>query len=144
MFSKKVITKFLIIILTGLLVNPAMAAMKKVKKFKNVNIPYNLKHEETIIEKGKYDFEIWAYREVRQWSVKLIKKGNTLCALPGVILRDECPGARGQESEDIPKEPTLKMSRIPAKHILNIIFEAGSTTQFYTCYKVKFEIQYEE
>lgn len=144
MHPKKVLTKLLIFILIAFLVCPAMAALKKVKKFENVNIRYDLKHDETTIEKGEYDIEIWAYREVQQWSLKIIESGDSLCVLQGVILRDECPGARGEEMEDVPEEATLKMSRVPAIKTLNFIFEAGSQTQLYTCYKVKFPIQYEE
>ena len=46
--------------------------------------------------------------------------------------------------EEVPEEATLKMSRISAKQILNIIFEAGKLTQFYTCYKVRFQTEYEQ
>ncbi len=144
MISKKALTKLLFILLIVILVNPAMAALKKVKKFENVNISYDLKHDEVTVEKGEYDIEIWAYREVQQWSLKILESGDSLCVLQGVILRDECPGARGEKMEDIPEEATLKMSRTPAIKTLNFIFEAGSTTSLYTCYKVKFPIKYEE
>jgi len=144
MVSKKTLIKLLIMTLIVLLGNPAMAALKKVKKFENVNIPYDLKHDDVTIEKGEYDIEIWAYREVQQWSLKIIDSRDTLCILQGNILRDECPGARGEKMEDIPEEATLKMSRIPAIKTLNFIFEAGSQTSFYTCYKVKYPIQYED
>jgi len=144
MHPKKVSPALLISLLIALLVCPVTADLKKVQMFKKVNFPYNLIHDETTIEKGKYDILILAYREVRQWSLKIMKKGETLCILNGIILRDECPGARGEEMKDVPEEATLKLSRVPVKKILNIIFEAGWLTEYYTCYKVKFPIQYEE
>ena len=144
MTSKKTLLRLFIITLIVLLCNPAMAALKKIQEFEDVNIPYDLIKDDVTIEKGEYDIEIWAYREVRQWSLKIIKKGKSLCVLNGAILRDECPGTRGEEMEDVPEEATLKMSRIPAIKTLNFIFEAGWRTGFYTCYKVKFPIQYED
>lgn len=144
MLIKKILSSFLSLLLIMAFSHHAFAQMKKVHKFKKVNIPFNIKCDDTIIEKGQYDIEIFAYRAVRQWSLKILKGGNTLCILNGQILRDECPGARGQEMEEVPEETTLKMSRIPAKQILNIIFEAGRMTQFYTCYKVIFQTEYEQ
>lgn len=143
MSLKKVFIILMGIFIITALSHHASAQMKKIKKFKNVNIPFNLKCDDIIIEKGQYDLEIWAYRAVRQWSLKIIKKGETLCIVSGKILRDECPGARGQESEEIPEDPTLKMSRIPALQIFNIIFETGKLTQYYTCYRVRFQLEYE-
>lgn len=144
MHQKKAITPLIVFMLVVFLVCPATAAMSQVQMFQDVNIPYDLVQDDITVKKGEYDIEIWAYREVRQWSLKIKKKGKTECVINGVVLRDACPGARGEEMEDVPEEATLKMSRIPAIKTLNFIFQAGSLTEFYTCYKVKFPIQYED
>lgn len=143
MSLKKALPLFLGVILIMMFFHHTEAQMKKVHKFKKVNFPLHLKHKDMTIEKGNYDLEIMAYRAVRQWGLKILKKGNTICMVPGEILRDECPGARGEKMEDIPEDPTLKMSRMPAKHAFFITFEAGKLTQFYTCYKVRFQMEYE-
>lgn len=143
MISKRIQLSLLTGFLIFLLFSPASAQWRKVSKFKGVGVPFNMKHKDLVMEKGKYDFEIWNNRSLRIFQLKIIKKGKTLCALPGKVLRDKLPGARGQEMEEVPDEPTLKMKRIPAKNIVHIIFEKGKLAEVYPGYVIRFELGYE-
>jgi len=120
-----------------------MAQMKKVHKFKRVEVPFSMKHEDSIFEKGQYDFEIIAHRTLRTFHLRIIKKGKILCIVPGEILRDKPPGARGEEMKEVPEDPTLKIKKIPAEKIVNFIFEAGKLTHLYPCFKVRFQMEYD-
>jgi hypothetical protein len=126
----------------SILFRPAIAQIRKVKKFKGVEVQFSLKHEDTVLKKDKYDFEIIVHRTLRQFYLRIIKKGKALCIVPGEILRDKPPGARGEEMPEVPEEPTLKISRIPAKKIANIIFETGKLTEIFPCYKIRFQMEY--
>ena len=143
MFYKRIFVSLFSIFMILFLSYPATAQFRKVYKFKKVNVPFNMKHEGSIFEKGKYDFEILGHRTLRTFYLKIIKKGKTLCMLHGEILRDRAPAALGEKMTDVPKEPTLKMTRTPAKKIVNIIFETGSLTEVYPCYKLRFQLEYE-
>lgn len=143
MNSKRFFISFLCIFLIILLSSPALAQFRKIHKFKRVQVPFNLKYEGSVFEKGQYDFEIIAHRSIREFQLKVLKRGKTLCIIPGEILRDKPPGARGEEMEGVSDDPTLKMKRIPAKKIVNIIFETGKLTQIYPCFQVQFQMEYE-
>lgn len=143
MSSKRIFVSLSILIMISILFRPAIAQFRKVNKFKGVEVPFSLKHEDTVLKKGKYDFEIIVYRTLREFYLRIIKKGKTLCIVPGEILRDKPPGARGEEMPEVPEEPTLKISRIPAKKIANIIFETGKLTEIFPCYKIRFQMEYE-
>lgn len=143
MSQKRIFVYFLRILLIMIIICPAIAQMRKVHKFKKVEIPFNLVYEDSIFEKGKFDFEILANRSLKTFHLRIIKRGKNLCILPGEILRDKPPGARGEEMEEVPDDPTLKMKRIPAKKMVYIIFETGKQTSVYPCFKIRFQIEYE-
>ena len=143
MFYKRIFVNSLSIFIILFLFCPALAQIRKVQKFKKVEIPFNLKHKDLIIKKGKYDFEIIAHRTLGIWNLRIQKKGKNICIVSGEVLRDKAPGARGDEMSDVPDDPTLKFRRIPAKKIVHIIFEMGKTSYLYPCYKVRFQMEYE-
>jgi hypothetical protein len=143
MSSKIIFTNISRIFLILILFCPAMAQMRRVHVFKNVEIPFNLKHEDTVFEKGKYDFEILADRSLNMFNLKIIRNGKNLCILNGEILRAEAPGARGEKMLEVPDEPTLKMNRIPAKNIVNITVETGKLARIFPYYKLRFQMEYE-
>lgn len=143
MSFNRILVSLLSIFLILSLFCPATAQMRKISKFKKVEIPFNLKHEDSIFEQGKFDFEILSHRSLNMFQLKIIKSGDTLCILSGKILREICPGARGEEKNEVPDDPTLKMKRIPAKKILYIIFDNGKLTEVFPCLMLRFKMEYE-
>jgi hypothetical protein len=126
---------------------PASAEFRTVHKFTRVTIPFDMKHDDALLKKGAYDFEICADRSVSLWILRIIRKGKILCALTGEVLRDQAPGAYGEKMAGVPDEPTLKVKRIPEEKIAHITFEnAGieAGAEVFPYYVVRFKISYEQ
>jgi len=139
-------TWLLIVLAITLLVLPVAAEFRSVHMFKKVPIPFSMKHEDAIFEKGTYDFEICADRTLNIWAIRIIKKGKILCNLPGEVLRDRPPGTRGEKMAGVPDEPTFRVKRIPDERMAHLIFEnAGMETgaEVFPYYIVRFKIGYE-
>lgn len=123
---------------------PVSADFRTVHKFKKVAIPFDMKYEDALLEKGTYDFEICADRSLSLWNLRVIKKGKIFCALAGDVLRDQAPGARGENMAEVPDEPTLKIRRIPEEKMAHIIFENSGSAHLFPYYVVRFNISYEQ
>ncbi len=143
MCKKKILLILLTMFLVSLFFSQAKADWRTIQKFKKVNVPFNMKYEDLIMEKGQFDFEILSERSLSIFQLKIYNKGESLCAVPGKILRDGLPGARGEEMEEVPDEPTLQMKRIPIKKALYIIFETGKLTEMFPGFVIRFELEYE-
>lgn len=147
MFSSRKVIWLLIIFTIVFLVLPVPADFRTVHMFKKVAIPFDMKYDDAILEKGTFDFEICADRTLNLWTLRIIKKGKILCSLPGDVLRDRPPGAHGEKMAGVPDEPTLKVKRIPKEKMAHITFEnAGieTGTSLFPYYVVRFKISYEQ
>lgn len=146
MFCLRKGTWLLIVFAITLLVLPVAAELRSVHRFAKVAIPFSMKHEDAILEKGTYDFEICADRTLNLWALRIIKKGKILCSLSGEVLRDRPPGEKGAKMATVPDEPTLRVKRIPQEKMAHITFEnAGieSGAEIFPYYIVRFKIGYE-
>ena len=143
MLYNRIHVSLLSIFLILFLFCPVRAQFRKINQFKKVEVPFNLKYKGSTFKKGKFDFEIIVHRSLNIFQLRITKKGKSLCIVPGKILRDYIPGRHGDKFPDIPEDPTLKIQRIPAKKEVNIIFETGSQTEIFPCYKVRFKMEYE-
>ena len=133
----------LISFVTVFAVLPAGADLRTVHKFKKVAIPFDMTHDGTKIEKGTFDFEILVERSLSMWTLRVIKKGKVLCALPGEVLRDRAPGAAGETMAEVPEKPTLKVKRVLDEKMAHLIFEnSGVETgaMLFPYYVVRFKI----
>jgi len=121
-----------------ILLCPAIAQMKLICEFKDVNIPFNLKNEDSLFEKGKYDFELLKMTNVFYLRIK--KKGIPVCLIPhGQKLMYE-----NMSDPDIPQYAKFQIKRNPALKIAYLIFESGSHHPDYPTIKVRFKLEYEE
>jgi hypothetical protein len=143
MFTKKILINLLTLFLVFLLFSPAKAEWRTIQVFKKVDVPFNMIHEDLIMQKGQFDFEILSERSLNIFQLKIYKKGKSLCAVTGKVLREGLPGARGEEMEEVPVEPTLQMKRIPVKKAVYIIFETGQLTEMFPGFVIRFELGYE-
>ena len=84
MFLKRIFVFFLRISLVMILLFPAFAQMKRVYKFKGVEIPFNLKYKDSVFKKGKYDLEFLKQTAQPVYHLRIIKRGKKLCLIPGV------------------------------------------------------------
>jgi hypothetical protein len=119
-----------------------MASMKRIYKFKDVEIPFNLKHKDSIFKKGKYDFEIMYSYTQQLWYLRLIKKGKALCLITGERLQYKSYGRERSKDPEIPTQPRLKIIKYPAGKTVNVIYESGKKTSIYPLVKVRFKMKY--
>ncbi len=143
MYVYRIFIKYLVILFVLLLLPPDVTAqMKSVYKFKNLQIPFDLKHNDSTFNKSKYDIEI--LRQQTTWYLRLIKNRKFLCTIIGTSLEYENKGTDKLEDPDIPDKPTLKMKKLPEENVLEIIFETGKKANLYPFCKVSFKIGYAE
>jgi hypothetical protein len=116
---------------------PAFSQWEDVCSFKDVQIPFDLKYEDKIIKKGKYEIEILKHTGQTAYYLRIKKKGNRLCLVPGEYLKY-------MDETEIPDKPKLRMRRNTAEKLLYIIFESGTITWKYPTIKIRFKIEYEE
>jgi hypothetical protein len=116
---------------------PVFSQWEDVCSFKDVQIPFDLKYEDKIIKKGKFEVEILKHTAQTAYYLRLKKGSKKLCLISGEYLRyiDET---------DIPNKPKLRMRRNTAEKLLYIIFESGTITWKYPKIKIRFKIEYEE
>ena len=122
---------------------PARAEFRRVHRFRNVDIPFRLKYEGGVLARDQYDFEIIADRTLNMFKLRIAKKGKYLCLIDGEILISEAPGARGEKMEEVPDEPTLTLSRIPDKNVVDIIVETGKIIRLFPYHRIRFQMECE-
>ncbi|NIM57797.1 MAG: hypothetical protein GTO16_02490 [Candidatus Aminicenantes bacterium] len=142
MLYKKSFVMHLGIFLIMFLFCSAMASMKRIYKFKDVQIPYDLKHKNSIFEKGKYDFEIMFSYTQQVWYLRLIKKGKALCLIAGERLPYKSFGRERIKDPEIPIQPRLNILKNPADKTVNVIFESGKKITTYKLVRVRFKMEY--
>ena len=82
MFIKKTFVNLLRIFLILFLFLSANAQIQTLGEFKEVKISFNLKLEDSVVEKGKYDFEFLRHgKDV--FYLRIRKEGNIICIIPG-------------------------------------------------------------
>lgn len=142
MSFKRIVADLLIIFL--ILCCPAFAQMKSLYKFKGVQIPFNLKHKDLIIQKDTYDFEFLRHPTQPIFYLKIKKGRKTLCQLQGERLEYEGAEWEYMKDPDIPKNPRMRMKKNLEKKVVYIIFETGKNTEIYPLIKTRFKLEYEE
>jgi hypothetical protein len=127
---------------------PLSAQQKSIAKFRGVDIPLDLKHGETQIEKGKYDLDVLIQEMTtgqHLFFLNIERKRKSLCRLEGELQgyeTDFIPTL--MDDPDIPEKPTLKMKRNPRYNLLYIVFESGKKETMIPLIKIRFKIEYEE
>jgi len=119
--------------------------MKKLHEFKGVMIPFNLKHKDSIIKKGKYDFVF--FKLDGDFLLRIIGKGKPAYLVSGGERLDYKASHLITElhaDPRIPEKPTLNIKRNPALKIAYIIFESGKKSVVYPFLRIRFKMDYEE
>ena len=124
---------------------PAIAQMKKICIFKGVEISFNLKHDDSIIEKGKYDFEFLKHQTQVSFYLRIKKKRKAVCLIQGEELAYKSSGYyERSEDPNIPEQAKLRFLKNPKKGIVDILFESGKRAIAYPYVKLRFRMEYEE
>jgi hypothetical protein len=131
---------YLVFLLT-LSFGQAFAQLQELGEFKDINLPFTLKYEDQIFEKGKYDL-IFLRNFPSTFLLKIKKQGKTICLIPGgekVNYPEQGNLNLLQMNPDIPKFGKLTIKRNPALKISYIICETGKQTQVCPFYKIRFK-----
>jgi hypothetical protein len=107
-----------------------------------VNVPFNLVHEDEILKKGKYDFEI--LKDFRQaiYYLRIKKKNKRICNILGEYLYYKQRGAINDS--EVPDKPKFGMRRNSVTKDVIIIFESGRKYTKYPFVKIRFKMKYED
>jgi len=135
---KKILLILVMSIFISLLVSPGMAQWERVYYFKNVDVPFDLKTEDGILKKGKYDFEILKDFHQALYYLSIRQKGKRICQILGEYLYYK------PSDTEIPNKPKFGMRRNTETKDVIIIFESGETYTKYPFVKIRFMAKYEE
>jgi len=116
----------LVVFLTSI----AWTQTERISVFKGVEFPFDFKSGDTIIEKGRYDLEIY-YSKVDTnflYFLRIMRKGKFLYEIPGERIEYSATTIQElRKDPKIPKEPTIRIKKIPESNLVNILFESGKT-----------------
>jgi hypothetical protein len=122
---------------------PAAAQLVDLAKFKGVQIPYTMKFEDKVFEKGKYDLEALKDRNNPTYFLRFKKSGKVICMVEGEQLTVESRGMSRMSDKDIPDNPRLKMKKNATEKKLIFTVETGRRSQF-PFQMLQFKLEYEE
>lgn len=122
---------------------PAVAQLIDIGKFKGVQIPYTLKFEDKVLEKGKYNLETLKNPNTPSCYLRFKKGNKVICVIEGERLDYEAQGMSRMSDSEIPDQPRLKMKKNSAEKILIFTVETGRNS-LYPYLFLRFELEYEE
>lgn len=141
MVFKKIFTNIFLIVF---LFCPVIAQVTRVYEFKDVEIPFNMKYGDSIIEKGKYEFEIIFNHGPQVFHLRITKKRKGICLVPGERKQYKSFGRERLRDPNIPDKPTLRFRKFPASKMLRVTFESGKKARMFPLVRVIFKMEYEE
>lgn len=128
-FKKRGILR-LALVLTAFAVGSGQAATKRISIFRGVDIPFDFKSGDIVVDHGKYDLEIHFSKVDTNflYILKFLRKGKQLYDIAG--QRIESQALTIQEllkDPGIPKEPTIRIRKLPGGNLIDFIYESGKT-----------------
>lgn len=121
----------------------AWAQTEELAEFQGVNLPFDLKSEKVLLDKGKYDF-LLVRNPPNLFLLKIKKKGKTIGLISGGE-KINYPGQGDlillQNDPDIPKFAKLTIKRDPANKIAYLILETGKQARRCPFHKIRFDFE---
>ena len=124
----RIVSIFLAVILVFLVSSPSSADIREIVTFRDVEIPWTLKQGDIVTEKGTYDV-ILVKHGIEIFCLKLRQSGKTIC----VVKNPQRIKYAGNDSlyemmrsDDIPKNPKLRIKRNPAINTVYFLIETGN------------------
>jgi hypothetical protein len=106
------------------------AETKRISLFRGVDIPFDFKSGDIVVNQGRYDLEIHLSKVDTNYLyfLKFMKKGKNLYEIPGQRIEYQAQTIQGlSQDPKIPKEPTIRIKKIPGGNLVDFIFESGKT-----------------
>jgi len=145
MFFKQVFRSLMSIFLVLLLSSPVLTSqLKLLCKFKGVALPYKLKYQDAILEKGRYDLEAVKKTTSTDYYLRIKKGGKVLHLIRGEQWDYQTRGTYLMRDPSIPDKPTLKMKKNLEEKVFYITIETGRKNRIVPFARVRFKFEYEE
>lgn len=124
----KIASIFLALILVILVSSPSIADIREILTFRDVELPWTLKHGNIVMEKGTYDVLLIKHG-VEMFCLKIRKNGKTLC-----LIKDPAKIKYGNQDNlyemlrdtSVPKEAILRIKRNPTLNVAYLLIETGN------------------
>ena len=120
------------------------AQLKLLCKFRNVELPYTLKYQNKVFEKGKYDLEAVKKATSTDYYLRIKRRGKVLDLILGEQWDYQTRGMYVMRDPNIPDKPTMKMKKDSAEKIFTIIIETGKKNRTAPFARLRFKFEYEE
>ena len=143
MSSHRVLGNVLRICLILLLAGPIFAQLIDIGKFKGVEIPFRLKFQDAVLEKGSYNLEVLKNRNTPSCYLQIKKGTKVLCLIEGERLEYKDHGMSKMTDPNIPQKPRLKMKRNTEEKVVYFMVETGRDSLFPYLW-LRFKLDYEE
>ena len=106
------------------------AETQRISVFRGVDIPFDFKSGDIVVDQGKYDLEIHFSKVDTNflYLLKFLRKGKNLYEISGqrIEYQAQTITALAQDPK-IPKEPTIRIRKLPGGNLVDFIFESGKT-----------------
>lgn len=106
------------------------AEMQRLSIFRGVDIPFDFRAGDTVVEHGKYDLEVHISKVDTNYLyvLKFMRKGKTLYDIPGQRIEYQAVTMQDLAKDPkIPKEPTIRIRKLPMGNLVDFIYESGKT-----------------
>lgn len=146
MLSKRIFVNLSLIFMIAILFCPATAQMQRLHMFKAVKIPFKLKHKDTVLKKGTYEFEFLRLLAAPLHFLRIRKGGKKLCLIQGEpwTYSTSTIGSDQLHDPNVPDDPRLRIKKIPEEKIVIITFETCKKARKYPFIRLRFKMEYEE
>lgn len=145
MFFKQVFRSFMSIFLILLLSSPVLTSqLKLLCKFKGVALPYRLKYQDEVLEKGRYDLEAVKKTTSTDYYLRIKKGRKILFLIRGEQWDYQTRGTYLMRDPSIPDKPTMKMKKNLEEKVFYITIETGRKNRIVPFARLRFKFEYEE
>jgi len=145
LFFKQVFRSFMSIFLILLLSSPVLTSqLKLLCKFKGVALPYRLKYQDEVLEKGRYDLEAVKKTTSTDYYLRIKKGRKILFLIRGEQWDYQTRGTYLMRDPSIPDKPTMKMKKNLEEKVFYITIETGRKNRIVPFARLRFKFEYEE
>jgi len=120
--------------------------LEELAEFEGVNVPFTLKHEDRVMEKGTFDF-IVLRNLPNTFMLRIKKRGKSVALISGGEKIDypmQGSAVALERDPDIPKFAKLSMKKVPGENVLYVVVETGKQARSCPYHKIRFKLEYLE
>lgn len=136
----------ILIVIPFIFFHHASAQSQVLVEFKRAEVPFSLKHEDRIVEKGLCDL-ILMKNLPNTFMLRIKGRGKSSILISGGEKIDypmQGSALALEKDPDVPKFAKLTMKKAPEENVLYIIIETGKRTKSSPYHKIRFKLEYLE